>query len=53
MGRFDPLDLSHHLIGGGIDDVNVVPGGICLDDPQLRVLCGQGGKGHRAQSDPS
>jgi hypothetical protein len=20
MGRFDPLDLSHRLIGGGIDE---------------------------------
>jgi hypothetical protein len=53
MGRFDPLDLSHHLVRGGIDDVDVIPGGVRLDDPLLQVLRGHHGKGRRAQSDPS
>src|SRR5579871_7029659 len=36
--RLDPLDLSHHLVGRGVDDVDVIPGGVRLDDPQLRLL---------------
>jgi hypothetical protein len=53
MGRFDPLDLSYHLVRGGIDDVDVIPGGVRLDDPLLHVLRGQQGIGRRAQNDPS
>ena len=53
MGCFDPLDLSHHLVRGGIDDVDVISGGVRLDDPQLRSLRGRQGKRHRAQNDPS
>jgi hypothetical protein len=53
MGRFNPLDLSNHLVRGGIDDVDVVPGGVRLDDPLLQALRGQRGKGHRAQKDSS
>src|SRR5438876_2855378 len=30
--RLDPLDLSHHLVRGGIDDVDVLSGGVRLDD---------------------
>jgi hypothetical protein len=52
MGRFDPLDLSHDLIRGGIDDVDVITGGVRLDDPQLRFLRGQQGTGYRTQNDP-
>jgi hypothetical protein len=40
MGRFDPLDLCHHLIRGGIDDGEVMPDAVRLDDPQLRLLRG-------------
>ena len=39
--RFDPLDLAHHLVGGGIDDVDVIAGGVRLDDSQLRSLGGR------------
>ncbi len=52
VARFDSLDLSHHLVRGGVDDVDVIPGGVRLDDPQLRFLRGQEGERHRAQSDP-
>src|SRR5882672_3182994 len=37
MACFDPLDLSHYLIRDGVDDMDVIPGGVCLDDPQLRA----------------
>src|SRR6266850_6721213 len=53
MACFDPLDLSHYLIRDGVDDMDVIPGGVCLDDPQLRAWRGQQGKGHRAQNDPA
>jgi hypothetical protein len=33
MARFDPLDLSYYLIRDGVDDVDVIPGGVRLDDP--------------------
>jgi len=53
MGRFDPLDLSHNLVRGGIDDVDVIPGGVRLDDPLLRALRGQNGNRRCAQKDSS
>ena len=33
--HLDPLDHADHLVGGGIDDVDVVPGAVGLDDPDL------------------
>jgi hypothetical protein len=40
VGCFDSLDFSHHLVRGGINDVDVIPGGVRLDDPELRFLRG-------------
>ena len=30
-------DLSHHLVRGGIDDGDGIPGKVRLDEPQLGV----------------
>src|SRR6185295_14301299 len=42
---FDPVDLTDHLVGGRIDDVNVVAGAVGLDDHDFLAggahRCGQ------------
>src|ERR1700730_4905500 len=50
MAHFDPCDLSHHLIRDGINDVDVDPGAVGLDNPDL---VRRGPQGQHAQNDPS
>ena len=35
MRRFHSLDLSHHLVRDRVDDVCIVPGRVCLEDPDF------------------
>jgi hypothetical protein len=35
VAHFDSLDLSHHFIAGGINDVDIVSGAIGLDNPEV------------------
>jgi len=53
VGRLDPLDLSHDFVRDGIDDVDVIAGGVRLDDPQLRLLRICQRNRYRAQKNPS
>ena len=48
MVHFDSFDHADNLIGGGIDDVNVIAGAIGLDNPNH--LIPSGAQGQRAQN---
>ncbi len=43
VGPLDTKDLSHDLIGGGIDDVDRIAGAVRLNDPNVA----RGGQRHR------
>ena len=39
MGRFDARDLSHDLVRDRVNEVNSIPGGVALEDPNLALSC--------------